>query len=71
MKRRTLLAAFPVLADASRVLAQTAAKTARVGVITGLTEQDTETKARLAALRQGLAEKGWREGENLTLVKRY
>ena len=71
MRRRTLLAAFPVFASARRVLAQTVAKTARVGVITGLTEQDKETKARLAALRQGLAERGWREGQNLTIDVRY
>jgi putative ABC transport system substrate-binding protein len=71
MKRRALLAAVPVFASASRGLAQTTARTARVGVITGLGEQDRESIARIAALRQGLAEKGWREGVNLTIDVRY
>lgn len=71
MKRRSLLAAVPVLTSARSVPAQTVARTARVGVITGLTEQDKDTKARLAAFRQGLAEKGWREGVNLTIEVRY
>ena len=71
MRRRALLVAVPVLAGAGRARAQTVAKTARVGVITGLSEQDKESTARIAALRQGLAEKGWREGVNLAIEVRY
>lgn len=68
MKRRALLASGLAAATVSTAWAQ-APK--RVGVITGLGEQDPETKARLAALRGALATLGWRDGENLTIDVRY
>lgn len=43
----------------------------RIAVLTGLTENDPATIARLDALRRGLAASGWREGQNVVLDIRY
>jgi ABC-type uncharacterized transport system substrate-binding protein len=43
----------------------------RIGVLMGITENDPEGRARLAALRQGLAELGWIEGRNLRVEYRW
>ena len=51
--------------------AQSAGKTARVAVLTGLTEEDAETKARLAAFRGAMAALGWHDGQNLVIDTRY
>jgi putative ABC transport system substrate-binding protein len=40
-------------------------------VITGLSEQDVETRARIAAFRAGLAAAGWSDSENLVIDLRY
>jgi putative ABC transport system substrate-binding protein len=77
MRRRELLAAatagalaaIPVAGRGS--FAQAAGKTVRVAVLTGLTEQDRETKARLAAFRQAMAALGWHEGQNLVIDTRF
>jgi putative ABC transport system substrate-binding protein len=43
----------------------------RVGVLMGVTEDDPETKARLAAFQQGLEKRGWSEGRNVHLDYRF
>jgi putative tryptophan/tyrosine transport system substrate-binding protein len=40
-------------------------------VLVGLAENDANMVARLAALRQGLARRGWQEGRNIRLDVRY
>jgi len=43
----------------------------RIAVLMGLPEDDPETKARLAAFRQGLEKRGWSEGRNLEIEYRF
>lgn len=43
----------------------------RIGVLVGLAEDDADMVARLAALRQGLAKRGWSEGRNIRIDYRY
>jgi putative ABC transport system substrate-binding protein len=45
--------------------AQQSQRVRRVGVLMGYAENDPETKARLAAFRQGLEGRGWSEGRNI------
>jgi len=42
-----------------------------MGVLMGIAEDDPETRARLAALRQGLEKRGWSEGRNIHIDYRY
>ncbi|HEX8166796.1 MAG TPA: ABC transporter substrate-binding protein [Beijerinckiaceae bacterium] len=42
-----------------------------IGLLITPSERDEETQARLEALRRGLAEFGWREGENLRVEYRF
>ena len=46
-------------------------RTRRIAVLMGLAEDDPETKARLAAFRQGLEKRGWSEGRNLQIEYRF
>jgi putative tryptophan/tyrosine transport system substrate-binding protein len=73
MRRRefiTLLggasAAWPLAARA-----QHSDRVRRIGVLIGYAEDDPETKARLAALRQGLEKRGWSEGRNVQIETRF
>jgi putative ABC transport system substrate-binding protein len=72
MKRRdfvTLLggaAAWPVMARA-----QQGEKVRRIGVLVGGTEDNSNTRANLAALGDGLAKLGWIEGRNLRIDLRF
>src|SRR5262245_27339454 len=59
-------AAWPLSAPA-----QQPERVRRVGVLLGLAEDDLETKARLAAFRQGLERLGWSEGGNARLDYRF
>jgi ABC-type uncharacterized transport system substrate-binding protein len=43
----------------------------RIGVLVGLAEDDQETKARLAAFREGLEKRGWSEGRNVRIDYRF
>jgi putative tryptophan/tyrosine transport system substrate-binding protein len=43
----------------------------RIGVLTGLAEDDPETKARLGGFRQGLEKRGWFEGRNVRVDYRF
>src|ERR1039458_10190113 len=73
MKRRefiTLLggaaAAWPLA-----VRAHLSDRVRRIGVLIGYAEDDPETKARLAALREGLEKRGWSEGRNVQIETRF
>jgi len=66
MKRREFIAiagsaaAWPLAARA-----QQASETRRIGVLMGTSAEDAESKAELAALRNGLAKLGWVEGKTI------
>jgi putative ABC transport system substrate-binding protein len=67
MRRREfirLLGGAAVLAPFS-VQAQQADRVRRVGILLTFSDEDAEAKAWLAAFRQGLERRGWREGRNL------
>jgi putative ABC transport system substrate-binding protein len=72
MKRREFImllggaAAWPLGARA-----QQPERMRRIGVLMALAEDDPETKARLAAFRQGLEKRGWSEGRNVGIDYRY
>ena len=73
MKRRefiTLLcsaaAAWPMA-----VRGQQADRVRRIGVLMGVTASDPESKARIAAFRQGLADLGWKDGQNVHIEYRW
>jgi putative tryptophan/tyrosine transport system substrate-binding protein len=59
-------AAWPLAARA-----QQPERMRRIGVLMGLLADDPETKARLAAFRQGLEKRGWSEGRNVHIDYRY
>jgi putative ABC transport system substrate-binding protein len=76
MKRRQFisllgatLAAQPLAQ--SRVHAQTAGATKRIGVLIGLSASDAAGQAELTAFREGLAALGWTEGRNLKIEYRW
>jgi ABC-type uncharacterized transport system substrate-binding protein len=72
MRRRKFIAllagatAWPLTARA-----QQADRVRRIGVLIGYTEDDPETKARLAAFRQRLEKRGWTEGRNVHIETRF
>jgi putative ABC transport system substrate-binding protein len=73
MKRRDFITlvggaavAWPIPAHA-----QQGDRVRRVGVLMGLAEDDPETKARVAKLRQELEKLGWLEGRNIRIDVRF
>jgi ABC-type uncharacterized transport system substrate-binding protein len=72
MKRREFIsllggaAAWPLAASA-----QQSDQVRRIGMLLALAEDDPETKARLAAFRQGLEKRGWSEGRNVRIDYRF
>jgi putative ABC transport system substrate-binding protein len=73
MQRRDFLtllggaaAAWPLAARA-----QQGERVRRVGVLMGFAEADPEAQARVQAFRQGLADRGWVEGRNLSIDVRW
>jgi putative ABC transport system substrate-binding protein len=72
MRRREVLvalggvAAWPVAARA-----QQAERMRRIGVLVAYAEGDSEMKARLAAFRAGLEQRGWSEGRNILIDVRF
>ena len=72
MRRRKFIAllagatAWPLTARA-----QQADRVRRIGVLIGYTEDDPETKARLAAFRQRLEKRGSTEGGNVHIETRF
>ena len=72
MKRRefmTLLGAAAAWPLASR--AQQSEQVRRIGALVSFAQDDPETQARLAGLRQGLAKRGWSEGRNIRIEYRF
>jgi ABC-type uncharacterized transport system substrate-binding protein len=51
--------------------AQQPERVRRIGVLTGLVEDDPENQARLAAFRLGLEKHGWSEGHNVRIDYRF
>src|SRR5689334_14935923 len=73
MKRRefiTLLGGTSVIRPIA-AWAQQRDHIARIGVLVGLAEGDSQTKARLAAFREGLERRGWSEGRNVRIDYRF
>jgi putative ABC transport system substrate-binding protein len=72
MKRREFImllggaAAWPLAARA-----QQAERVRRIGVVMALPENDSESQARIAALRENLQKLGWIEGRNLRIDYRW
>jgi putative ABC transport system substrate-binding protein len=58
-------AAWPVAAWAQQE------RMRRIGALIGTPESDPEAQARVAALRDGLAQRGWTEGRNLHVDYRW
>ena len=77
MKRREFIrliggaVAIPSLLWPLAAWAQQTDRVRRIGVLMGLAEDDPDTKARLAAFRQGLDRLGWSEGGNVRLDYRF
>ena len=73
MRRREFIAALSGAAIGwpPDTRAQQRDRMRRVAVLMGLAEDDPETKARLAAFRQGLEKRGWSEGRNLQIEYRF
>jgi putative ABC transport system substrate-binding protein len=72
MRRRefiTLLGVTTAWPLAAR--AQQGGRVRRIGVLIGLPATEPEAQASLAALRKGLAERGWSEGRNLHIESRH
>jgi putative tryptophan/tyrosine transport system substrate-binding protein len=72
LKRREFItliggaATWPLAAEA-----QQSDQRRRIGVLTGLAEDDPENQARLASFRYGLERRGWSEGRNLRIDYRF
>ena len=72
MRRREFIAALGGAAAWPLVArAQQADHMRRVGVLIAFAEDDSEAKARLAALRQALDKHGWSEGRNVRIDARF
>ncbi|MBV9859853.1 MAG: ABC transporter substrate-binding protein [Alphaproteobacteria bacterium] len=71
MRRREFVSSLAMAGLTAGSAAAQSGKPRRVGLLTGLGEDDPATKARLAAFRAGLAALGWDEGRNLRLDIRY
>jgi putative ABC transport system substrate-binding protein len=72
MKRRAFIAAVAASTAAwpLNVRAQRAG-TPTVGVLMAGAENSSENKPRIAAFRKGLAELGWKDGENIRVIYRW
>ena len=72
MRRREFIAglggaaAWPVVARA-----QQGDRVRRIGVLTGLDENDADAKARISAFTQALADLGWTDGRNVRIAPRW
>jgi putative tryptophan/tyrosine transport system substrate-binding protein len=60
-----MVAAYPLASNAQRAAMPT------VGVLMAGTENSPENRPRIAAFRQGLADLGWRDGENVHVIYRW
>jgi len=73
MKRRQFLTLVTGMAVFQPVLAlgQPSERVRSVGVLIGIAENDPDAPRRVIALRQGLQELGWIEGQNIRIVYRW
>jgi putative ABC transport system substrate-binding protein len=72
LRRREFLALLGAAAAwPSAARAQAGSRVRRIGALMSNAEGDPEGQARMAALRQGLAEFGWRDGGNLRVEWRW
>ena len=73
MRRREFIGLIGGAAATSpiRALAQQPNGVRRIGFLLGLSENDPEARARIAALRQGLATTGWTETHNIRIEYRF
>jgi len=71
MRRRSLLGAMAALPAVAQAQAQTPERMRRLGLLIGYAENDPEIQARLAAFRQELEKRGWKEGGNLQIDYRF
>src|SRR5690348_11673350 len=72
MKRRQFIAiAGGAAVWPLAVRAQQAPQTRRICVLMGQAADDPQVQARLAAFRSGIAEAGWREGQNIHIEVRW
>jgi ABC-type uncharacterized transport system substrate-binding protein len=71
LNRRDFLALLGAAAWPSGGAAQPAERVRRIGVLMSNAAGDPEGEARMSALRQGLAELGWKEGGNLRVEWRW
>ncbi len=72
MRRRDFIALAGGAATVPFVAhAQSANQTRRIGALMNYAEGDEEGAARIEAFRKGLAQRGWREGENLRIEVRW
>lgn len=72
MRRRDFMVSLAAAtAGTVAARAQQPGPTRRIGVLMGGGESDPESRARMAALRQGLAALGWQEGRNLAIEWRW
>ena len=73
MRRREFIILLGATASvwSGSVLAQQTEQVRRIGVLSGISEADPETKARLAAFVGELGQLGWTEGRNLKLEYRF
>jgi putative ABC transport system substrate-binding protein len=67
VRRRDFIAGLGAAALPRGARAQQSDRVRRVAVLVDIAEDDPETQSRLAALRRGLAARGWIEGGNLRL----
>jgi len=72
MRRRKFIVGLSAAAVwPSVVVAQQPRGMRRIGVLMGIGEDDPEAKPRVDALRQGLQERGWKEGQTIQLEYRW
>jgi putative tryptophan/tyrosine transport system substrate-binding protein len=72
MRRREFIAGLgSVAAWPLTARAQQAERMRRIGVLMGMTENDPESQARLAAFAQGLQQLGWTVGQNVRIDYRW
>jgi len=72
MNRRTFVTLVPgALAWPLAAGAQQGERIRRIGILQGFAENDPEWQRRFAALKEGLQERGWSEGRNVTFEFRF
>ena len=72
MKRREFITLLGVAAVACPLAARAQGeRVRRIGALVGGAETDPESRGRVAALREGLGQRGWSEGRNLRIDYRW